>query len=49
MMKSVSALKAFIVFVSIGGIVKAGPYNEPGSSYSIDKTHDILNGFSKNF
>jgi hypothetical protein len=32
MMKNVSALKVFIVFVCMGQIVKAGPYNEPGIS-----------------
>ena len=35
-MKSVSALIVFIIVLGIGGIVKAGPYNEPGISGYID-------------
>jgi hypothetical protein len=35
-MKSISALIVFIVFVSIGRIVRAGPYNEPGISGFVD-------------
>jgi hypothetical protein len=36
MMKSVSALKVFIIVGCFGAVVRAGPYNEPGISGYVD-------------